>query len=67
MSMITPPPGDNRIVTTATHAGAGAASLIIAVVALNIVIHLAIAAVILIAALVAIGAIIWLAFRRNRP
>ncbi|HWE60766.1 MAG TPA: hypothetical protein VHB98_03570 [Chloroflexota bacterium] len=66
MSMITPPPRENRIVTTAREAGAGAAVTIIAVVALYLVAQLAIAAVITIAAVLAIGAVLWLLFRRGR-
>lgn len=74
MSMVTPPPTERRIVTTAREgivrtvreAGAGAAVIIVAVVAINLLIHLAIAAAITIAAVLVIGGILWMAFFRKR-
>lgn len=66
MSMITPPTRESRLATTATHAGAGAAVMIVAVFAISALIHLAVAAAIALGAVVLIGAVIWMAFFRKR-
>lgn len=66
MSMIRRNPPNNRVVAVAQESGAGAAVMIVGVLALFLVLQTLVAAVITLAAVLVIGAIVWMVFLRKR-
>jgi len=66
MSMIRRDPTQNSVVTFTQEAGAGAAVMVIAVLAVSFLVQTVVTAVITLAVILVIGAILWYAVLRKR-